>query len=156
MKYSKRFKSFKQRGESVELLFMAQAALRGFRVCTPWGGVAPFDVGIDHGSHFIRVQVKSSTFRSGTGYCCQFRPNYFKKQDYTLDQLDLFAAYVMPVDAWYLIPAAVLLRPKRKTDVTVYPVVPLKRDCYRYEQYREAWHLLAKSRRELGRYKQPR
>ena len=36
-------------------------------------------------------------------------PNHLKKRDYSLDQIDVFAAYVIPEDAWYLIPAVLLL-----------------------------------------------
>jgi len=104
----KNFKSFKQRGEWVELRFMAAAAERGFHVLKPWGDTRPYDVGIDHSPNFLRVQVKSTTCRTGTGYFCQFKPHYLKKQDYTLAQLDLFAAYVILVEAWYIIPAALL------------------------------------------------
>ena len=55
-----------------------------------------------------RVQVKSTSCRVGTGYFCQFKPNYLS-DPYTLEQLDFFAAYVIMQDAWYLIPARVLL-----------------------------------------------
>jgi hypothetical protein len=91
----KKFKSFKQRGEWVELRFMA--AERGLHVLKPWGDTRPYDIGIDHSPNFLRIQVKSTTCRTGTGYFCQFKPHYLKKQDYTLAQLDLFAAYVIPV-----------------------------------------------------------
>jgi hypothetical protein len=101
--------------------------------------------------------VKSTTCRTGTGYLCQFKPHYLKKQDYTLAQLDLFAAYVIPVEAWYIIPAALLLGAQRKTGLMLYPVEPLKKDRYSYEAYKEAWPLLYKSRRALvGRTRQPR
>jgi hypothetical protein len=52
----KKFKSFKQRGEWVELRFMAAAAERGFHVLKPWGDTRPYDVGIDHTPNFLRVQ----------------------------------------------------------------------------------------------------
>ena len=145
-----KFKSFKERGEWVELRFMATAAERGFHVVKPWGDTRPYDVGIDYGTNFLRVQVKSTTCRTGTGYFCQFKPHYLKKQDYTLTDLDLFAAYVIPVKTWYLIPAALLLGPDRKTGIMLYPVEPLKKDRYRYEAYKEAWPLLYKSRRALA------
>jgi len=90
---------------------MAQAAKRRLAVSKPWGDMQAYDVGIEHGSNFLRVQVKSTTSRSGAGYRCMFKPNYLKKRDYSLDQIDLFAAYVIPVDAWYLIPAALLGSP---------------------------------------------
>jgi hypothetical protein len=36
---------------------------------------------------------KPGTF---TGYFCQFKPHFLKKQDYTLQQVDLFAAGACP------------------------------------------------------------
>lgn len=155
MNHWKNFKTFKQRGEWVELRFMSSAAELGLHILKPWGDTRPYDVGIEIGQNFLRVQVKSTTVRTGTGYFCQFKPHYLKKQDYTVDQIDLFAAYVIPVETWYIIPAPVLLGPERKHGIMLYPVEPLKKDRYRYEAYKEAWPLLYKSRRALAeRHKQ--
>jgi hypothetical protein len=152
MKRWGKFNTLKERGEWIELLFMAAAASRGYHVLKPWGDSMAYDVGIDHGNgHFLRVQVKSSSVRNGTGYFCQFRRNALAKHPYTIDELDLFATYVIPVNTWYLIPAAVILQPTRKVGLTVYPVTALKQDRYKYEHYREAWGLLAKSRTDLSR-----
>lgn len=153
MKHWERFKSYKERGEWVELQFMAQAALRGFAVCKPWGEMRAYDVGIEHGQNFLRVQVKSGSRRAGGGYFCRFEPHYHKNKDYTLKQLDLFAAYVIPVDAWYLIPASLLLGVPRIGSAMLSPVVPpAKKKSYCYECYKDAWNLLTKSRSELGQY----
>ena len=150
MKYWEHFKTYKQRGEWVELQFMAQAAKHRFYISVPWGGMRPYDVGIEHRQNFLRVQVKSTTRRTGGGYYCQCIPNHATKHHYKLQELDLFAAYVIPADAWYLIPAALLLAGRTITGVTLYPVVPpKKKKSYRYESYREAWNLLMKSREEL-------
>jgi hypothetical protein len=146
----KAFKNFKERGEWVELRFMTQAIQHGFKVSKPWGDTNAYDVGVESGPNFLRVQVKSTTVRTGTGYLCQFKGNYHNKHDYTLQQIDLFAAYIIPEDVWYLIPAAVLLGPQRKTGLMLFPMVPLKKDRYRYESYKEAWPLLAKSKRALA------
>jgi hypothetical protein len=56
MKYWERFTSFKQRGEWVELRFMAQAAKRRFAVSKPWGETQAYDVGIEP-----RTELSSST-----------------------------------------------------------------------------------------------
>ena len=146
----KAFKTFKERGEWVELRFMTSALEHGYAVSKPWGDSSAYDVGVSHGSDILRVQVKSTTVRTGTGYFCQFKPHFLKKQDYTLQQIDLFAAYVIPQDVWYLIPAAVILGPTRKTGLMLYPMVPLKKDRYKYEGYKEAWPLLSKSKRALA------
>ncbi len=66
-------------------------------------------------------------------------PHYLKKQDDTLAQLDLFAAYVIPVEAWYIISAALLFGRERKTGIMLYLVEPVKKDRYSYEVYKEAW-----------------
>jgi hypothetical protein len=149
-----KFSSFKQRGEWVELHFMAQAALRQFNVSRPWGDNLAYDVGVEHAQNFLRVQVKSTTVRRGAGYSCQCVPS--KKHRYSLSEIDLFAAYVIPEDAWYLIPAVLLLGKRRHSTPPLCPVVPPARKAsYRYECYREAWKLLTKSRAELAQFKHP-
>ena len=149
-KYWEKFKSFKERGEWVELQFMAAAAQRRFAVSKPWGDTKAYDVGIEHEGNYLRVQVKSTTMRSGAGYLCQFMPNHNKKCDYSLDQIDIFAAYVIPENAWYLLPAVLLLGTRRKSMAMLCPVTtPNEKACYCYEEYREAWDLLKKSRSEL-------
>ena len=151
-----RFSNFKQRGEWVELQFMAQAALRRFAISKPWGDTQSYDVGIEHAPNFLRVQVKSTTSRVGAGYRCMFMPNHKKKHDYSLEEIDLFAAYVIPEDAWYLIPAALLLGTRRRFMAMLCPVrPPAKKASYRYECYREAWNLLNQSRAELAQFTFP-
>ena len=151
-----RFTSFKQRGEWVELEFMARTAQLRFAISKPWGETQAYDVGIAHGLNFLRVQVKSTTCHNRAGYLCQFKPNQQKKHDYSLDEIDLFAAYVVPEDVWYLIPAVLLLGKRRRIMAMLCPLVPpVKKASYRYEIYREAWHLLTKSRIELSQSKVP-
>jgi hypothetical protein len=135
---------------------MAAAASHGYHILKPWGDSLAYDVAIEHAGGLLRVQVKSSSVRNGTGYFCQFRRNYLTKHPYTVDEVDLFAAYIIPVATWYLIPAAVILKPTVKVAVTLYPVTALKKDRYRYEYYREAWGLLSKTRRDLARTSKPR
>ncbi len=151
MEFWQCFSSYKERGEWVELQFMAQAARRRFAVSKPWGDTRSYDVGIEHGENFLRVQVKSTTYRVSAGYLCQFKPNHRKKIDYSPKQLDLFAAYVIPEDAWYFIPAPLLLGKRRYTMAMLFPVeTPKKKACYRYECYRDAWDLFTKTRSDLA------
>ena len=153
MKYWERFRSHKERGEWAELQFMAEAAKRRFTVCKPWGETRPYDVGIEYGQSFLRVQVKSTTQRQGAGYRCEFKANFQNKHDYSLKQIDVFAALVIPEETWYLIPASLILGSHRVKDVAIYPLErPRKRASYRFECFREAWGTLTKSRSELGRY----
>jgi hypothetical protein len=75
---------------------------------------------------------------------CQFKPNAHSKP-YTLKQIDFFAAYVIPQDVWYLIPAVVLLGGKQKKAVTILPEKPRHPERYKCEEYRGAWRLLLPS-----------
>lgn len=134
------FRTFKERGEWVELVFMARVARMGFKITKPWGDSSSYDVGVESGQKILRVQVKSTDHRMGSGYLCGFKPNEHS-ENYTTKQIDHFAAYVIPEDAWYVIPAWVVLS-RRSTDLALCPVQKRKYDRYRYEVYREAWGLL--------------
>src|ERR1700722_17664613 len=147
------FKTYKQRGEWVELQFMAAAALRGYRVLKPWGDSWQYDVAIDHGGKFLRVQVKGFSARNGTGYLARLRHGNSREECYQPDDLDLFAIYILPQFAWYLIPSVTVLLPKPKMYLTFYPDRPpppgRHTAAHDYEHYREAWELLGQSSTQL-------
>jgi hypothetical protein len=144
------FKNYKERGEWVEAKFIAEALRHGYKVLKPWGDSKSFDVAVNFGSRIVRVQVKSTTCRVGTGYRCDLEPNR-ASAPYTLKQLDFFAVCIIPQDAWYLIPARVLVSGDHlKKRLRLFPVRPLKTNRYLYEGYKEAWDGL-RHRRDKGR-----
>jgi hypothetical protein len=128
----KDFRTFKERGEWVELRFMTQAIEHGFKVPRPWGDSSAYDVGVESRSRVLKVQVKSTDCRTEFGYLCQFKPGP-GTEPYTPEQVDFFAAYVIPRDVWYLIPAMVLLGGQQKKALTLLPSKPRHPDRYRYE-----------------------
>src|ERR1700682_4036951 len=69
----KDFKTFKERGEWVELCFMVQVIEHGFKVSKPWGDSSAYDVAVESGSGVLKVQVKSTDCRTEFGYLCQFK-----------------------------------------------------------------------------------
>jgi len=111
------FKNFKKRGEWVEAQFIAQALRKGFRVLKPWGDSSFYDIGVEHGRHFLRMQVKSTSYQVANGYVCAFRPSRRGKR-YTTKNVDFFAAYVIPQNVWYLLPSSVVLKTK-SNDLTM-------------------------------------
>src|SRR5882757_8667788 len=105
----------KRRGEWVELRFMAAAAEHDLNVTKPWGDSAQYDFILEHNRRFLRIQVKSTQFRDGGAYPCAVRGSHFR---YDWDAFDFLAVYILPEDAWYIIPeptfrgqASVCLRP---------------------------------------------
>ena len=57
-----------------------------------------------------------------------------------LEEIDFVAAYIIPLDLWYIIPAGVVAM--RKGSIWL---APWKRQS-KYERYLEAWHLLRRWR----------
>src|ERR1700677_4814946 len=122
----------KLRGEWAELRFMQRATEFGFRVTKPWGETAPYDIATDHHGHFLRVQVKCTIYQRSHSYVCTICSSHII---YTPDQLDFFAALVIPVDTWYILP---ILATNHQPVVVLSPL--LKKS--KYGPYQEAWHLL--------------
>jgi hypothetical protein len=127
------FKTYKQRGEWVELLFMTRAAKRGYIVSKPWGDSARYDVGIEQDGRFKRVQMKGTDCRKCGGYVCLLFGG--RKQAYTTKQIDYFAIYLLEEDVWYIFPAK---RLAGQGSVTLSP----RHARSAYGRYKEAWELL--------------
>ncbi len=140
MKKRKIIKDPKRRGEWVESVFMARAGEMGLAVSKPWGDSRSYDFVVGRPGRFVSVQVKSTVCRSGGGYECCLRGRGNKA--YARGSFDFLAAYVVLTDAWYIIPAEKVLG--RET-VCLYSASRFAK----YEEYREAWHLLREAA-ELG------
>lgn len=122
----------KARGEWVESVFMARAGEHGLAVSKPWGDSRSYDFVIGSPGRFVGVQVKSTVFESGGGYSCAVKKN---NKAYSSGEFDFLAAYVIPADVWYIIPAWKI---EGKESVGLCS----KSNHARYEEYREAWELL--------------
>jgi len=145
------FKTYAERGAWVEMLFMAAASFHGYRVLRPWGEALPYDMGIEVDGGLLRVQVKSSTYRIGGGYRCEFIHGCKgRRLRYDAGELDVCVAYVIPEQVWYIFPAHRVTGRKGKAQVTIC-LVEGARNKPKYERYREAWELLGKDRSELAR-----
>ena len=131
----------KARGELTEIRFMLLAAACGLIVCKPWGDTQPFDfiVYCKRSQRFFRVQVKSSISRCKGGYTVVTKRSLDRK--YTAYHTDFVAAYVIPEDAWYIIPIAAL---GGRKSIYVYPANPQSRGMF--QKYRDAWQLLRAKR----------
>jgi PD-(D/E)XK endonuclease len=125
----------KERGEWAELCFMARAAGQGLKVSKPYGDSASYDVGVEHKSGILRVQVKSTLYcrRNGEYSLNVMGPGRGRYKEGTVD---FFAVYLIPIDAWYIVPYAVVGRKNLSLHFT-----PESRR-HKYARYREAWELL--------------
>jgi len=122
----------KVRGEWVESVFMARAGELGLAVSKPWGDSRSYDFVVGRPGHFVGVQVKSTIAEMGGGYGCTVKRN---NKAYSRGSFDFVAAYVIPEDAWYIVPVD-----KFAGRVTL--ILCSNSGEAKYEAYREAWHLL--------------
>jgi len=133
-------KGCKERGEWAELCFMARAAGQGLRVSKPYGDSASYDVGVEcvapkREGRILRVQVKSTVYkRRGEGYSLNVMGAH--RERYPSGVVDFCAVYLIPIDAWYIIPYELVGR----TNCSLHFTPGSKR--HKYAAYREAWHLL--------------
>ena len=132
-------KDHKQRGQWVELLFMARAAQYGLGVAKPLGDWEYYDAAVQHRGRFLSVQVKSVMYREHRSY----QVNVIAGRNHRLyptNRLDYFAIYLIPHDLWYIIPYSIIGR--KYTSITLAPDMK----GHKYERYKEAWHLLFRTR----------
>ena len=125
-------KHAKVRGEWAELKFMAAAAEHGLHVTKPWGETTQYDFAVEHQSHFVRVQVKSTTAKHRGGYRCSVRTS---RGPYRGDPFDFLAAYVVPEDVWFIIPERVV---HGRARIVLYP----HSETSLFRQHQNNWDLL--------------
>jgi hypothetical protein len=133
-------KGTKERGAWAELYFMVLAMSQGLRVSSPYGGFAPYDVGVESSGAILRVQVKCTMYQSCEGsYSMSINVkdgSTGRRRGYARGTVDFFAVYIIPTDDWYILPYELI----GERDANVY-LRPGSKD-QKYEKYREAWHLL--------------
>jgi len=97
--------SSKQRGELAEMMFMVKAAQKGFATAKPYGDSRRYDFILDVGQRLWRVQVKSSSAKQYGSYMLNLQRNANGEViPYDASEIDFVVAYVMPCDAWFVIP----------------------------------------------------
>ncbi|MFB3917183.1 MAG: group I intron-associated PD-(D/E)XK endonuclease, partial [Terriglobales bacterium] len=147
-----------RRGDWAEVRFLERAIAHGLTVSKPWGnarydflvecgaaapGCAPRpQQNIFNGTHtaISRVQVKATTSGVNGLYHANIarRRPYLSpgSQPYSAAEIDFFALYVIPADAWYIVPIAAVA--KLKTGIRLNPNNPRNK----WFPYLEAWRLL--------------
>ena len=148
-------------GEKAECAFVYQAMEHGLIVSKPYGDSAPYDFIVGRRAHRVigtsghrvigkketktkphpaggklwKIQVKSARVL-GKGQTYQISSRHGGGR-YRPGEVDFFAAWVAPLDVWYIVPAEEIIA---RTKAGFYPHIPGSRG--KYEKYREAWELL--------------
>jgi hypothetical protein len=126
----------KRRGEAAEAAFLARATSLGFTVCLPWGDSNRYDSVVELDRGFLRVQVKSATGYADNRY--RVKTTGANGKVYTSAEIDLFAAYLVPENLWYIIPIQAI---GDRKGIRFYPTTRRPSRAL-FEKYRETWCLL--------------
>ena len=121
----------KRRGELAESAFLHKAVGLGLGVAKPWGESDRYDFILDSGTRLWRVQIKSAHSRAKAGYRihCSGRSGV----PYTAEEIDVIVAYLVPEQAWYVIPVEAI----DCTDIGLTP--GSHRRTSRFAKYLEGW-----------------
>ena len=131
----------KRSGEISQAAFLLQAEMRGFLVALPWGDSERYDFLVcpRKGGRSFRVQVKGTGRLYRQGY--EVQPVHTTrrggKKRYSKKEIDVIAAHLQPLDAWYLIPIEKVGRAK---SLRFRP--GMKSGRRKWEKWREAWSVL--------------
>jgi hypothetical protein len=124
----------KRDGEQAEAAFLNKATGLGLSVAKPWGDSERYDLIVDSGRRLWRVQVKSTRYIGERRFSITARGC---TAAYTEDEIDFLAAYIVPLDLWYVVPVKAFA--PRKC-LRFYPEG--ENSVGQYEKYREAWWLM--------------
>jgi hypothetical protein len=123
-------------GEQAEAAFLNKATSLGLNVAKPWGDSERYDFIVDSGRRLLRVQVKSTQYVAPERF--GFVINMACRAAlYTEEDIDFVAAYLVPLNLWYVIPVKACLN---RSNLLFYPKSKNLRG--HYEKYREAWRRL--------------
>ncbi|HXM22947.1 MAG TPA: group I intron-associated PD-(D/E)XK endonuclease [Terriglobales bacterium] len=133
----------KRKGMMGELIFVVKATSMGFAVSKPYGDTEAYDLLIEENGRLLRIQVKSVFTTSRWGYSVSVqrhsRGHGRPVIQYSAQEIDFIAAYVVPHDAWYIVPVFEIVS---RAHIRLYPEGAKRNDGALFEKYREAWDLL--------------
>ena len=112
-----------------ELTFMVECMKRGWKVSVPIGEDSRYDVIVDTSKKLSRVQVKTCSTKDRGRF--RVKASYgTAKKSYTWRDCDIIAAFVSPLNTWWIIPVNKL----RSGSLDV---------SKNYHKYNSAWHLIS-------------
>ena len=130
----------KKQGEITELRFYLMAFEKGLIVSKPFGDNQKYDFIVDAKGRLSRVQVKSVSMkdkysRGRMRYRINASFGASRKQSYSKEIIDFLVVFVIPENAWYVIPVEII------SAIKTLGFRPDRNSNGKLEKYREAWNL---------------
>ena len=93
-----------RQGMVAEYAFMSKIMSKGFDILTPVSPDAKYDTILYKNGRYIKIQVKSTTLIANSKYSAGIAYGTKTKDQYSSDDVDFFAIYLVPEEVWYIIP----------------------------------------------------
>ncbi len=125
-------------GVSGELSFAASAAEHGMTVLFPYDNQTPYDVVVDAGHGFQKIQVKTTNNYNDERDCYRVatsRGHGSTKTTYSCEDAD-YVACQTPDNTWYIIPI------EEVAGIGMINLYPHRGSLGIYELWRERWDML--------------
>lgn len=127
-------------GQRGELLVAERLIGQGWSVAPPFGDNDPFDLLVNKGDRFLRLQVKSTleqhNYRhSRPHYQFQLAHGVSSKKRYTADQVDFFICCALDTHRFWILP----FEAATVTTLKIY-----NGEDSKFHLYEDAWNLLEK------------
>ncbi len=138
--------STKQKGDIAEQAVILEALKRGWDVLTPVGDRLPYDLVLNKGERFIKIQVKSAWREKDSGnYVVDVRRTKTNRRKmirarYSAEDFDLAIVYISDINVFYVFPVEVFA----DYGSEIHMVEDSKRQRKpQSAKYRDAWHLIS-------------
>ena len=133
----------KRKGSLFEQIFFTEALKQGLEVFVPLGDYLPQDcIVMNRAGRSFRVQIKGTSgivkdrSRTGIGrYMVTAATGSMAKDPIDCSKVDVLAAYVEPMESWYIIPTLHLDGAVR---ISMYPHNPKSKA--KHEQFKDNWN----------------
>ena len=127
-------------GGEVELRFFLECTLRGFAVSVPLQDTEAYDLILDISGRLRRVQIKSTSSPVKSASHVRYKihadhGNDKNNRQYSPRDVDILAAYLIPIDLWYIIPVTEIQGPS----LALYPHDHLRGH---YGRFANNWDIL--------------
>ena len=134
----------KREGEIAQAGFVHRALQNGYSVLEPVGDSDRFDCVLNKDRKFCRIQVRSTkhmTYKNVYSVPAHFKVRRghgpVQQLPYTVKEIDLLAATIIPEDSWFLIPVEEL---KGRLSIQLYSKNHRKPGPF--AKFKDAWHQL--------------
>lgn len=137
----------KQKGDIGETAFCLECLKRGWEILWPNGDRKPYDLVIDVGNKFLRIQIKTAWLDEKTKmfYAKRVKTLANRKNvkitPYKVEDFDFAVCYILELNEFYIIPSKNFVEDVTGNQIGLKRVIESQRECFG-TKYLNNWTLI--------------